>query len=339
LTRDFGSGNQNAYGGGWEYGFQRGMYSYNTMFPYNNMMESVPKAVSACLDQVKGRPFFMYLHTNDTHEPFMANEPFTTKWGNGYRDRYEGEISYVDHYFGLLLDELRKRRLLDRTLIVVTSDHGTEFGEHGFREKVLNLYEEIIRIPLIMRLPGILPARKVVRGLCQTIDVAPTILDICGLPIPEETDGRSLLPRIRGKGKAVEVVFAHTLNEKYYSYELFCARAKRYKFIRCAPFRARPDKMPGSPGKRFARLLALAEKRAGVLRELYDLKKDPGEQRNVIRDKPQIAQQLERKLNAWIRGPAYRPRKSGLRGRLRQKCQIRHSERSEESLADCGQSC
>jgi len=309
----FGVGNQNSYGGGWEYGFDRGMRSYTTAFSYNNMMELTPAVVGSALRAVTGTPFFLYLHTNDTHEPFAASEPFGSMWGGSYLNKYEGEVSYVDHYLGRIFEELAKLDVLDRTLIVVTSDHGSEFAEHGFYEKKLNLYDEIARVPLILSLPGVLPKRARIPGLCQTCDIAPTILDICSLPIPEPVDGTSLLPRIRGKRKkGWPIAFAHTHHEKWFNYEHFSARTERFKFIRCAPFNRRPERLKGNVGERFARLLATAQIRNGYCRELYDLKNDPGEQENIIASSPKIAADLERRLDRWIRSCGYRPSKSGM---------------------------
>ena len=310
----FGFGNQNAYGGGWKYGFYRGMRHYSTIFSFNNMMEGVVEPIAGCLRRVASTPFFMYIHTNDTHEPFAASEPFGSRWGSSYQNRYEGEVTYVDHCLGLILEELERLDLLDRTLIVVTSDHGTEFHEHGFLEKKLNLYEEISQIPLLMRLPGLLPSNRKVSGLCQTVDIPPTILDICGLTPPEEIDGRSLLPRIMGEDEsAPEVVFAHTLHEIIYRYEHFSARSERYKFIRAAPFAARPERMKGNVGERFARLSGIAVLKDGVWRELYDLEADPEERNNIVEEAPNLARELEGKLDRWIDRCGYTPWKSGMK--------------------------
>ena len=312
----FGFTNANPYGGGnWQYGFSRGMYHYTSIFPYNNMMELLPEHFSWTLKMAGSNPFFMYIHTNDTHEPFAASEPFGSKWGSSYINKYEGEINYVDHYFGRLLDEIRKRKLKNRTLIVATSDHGTEFSEHGFQEKKLNLYEEISRVALIFSLPSQLPKNKKIDGLCETIDIAPTILDICSLPVPEWMDGKSLLPRISKKGKPSKYVIAHTLHEAVYNYEHFSIRDDRYKFIRTTPLSKHPMKLPGKVKKReiekrFERLNSVANFKKGIWRELYDLKKDPGEKENIINLFPSIARKLEKKLNEYISSFGYLPKKS-----------------------------
>jgi arylsulfatase A-like enzyme len=310
----FGFGNQNFYGGGQKYGFDHGMRHYTTAYPPNNMMELTPDAISSALRGALGKPFFMYLHTNDTHEPFAASEPFGSMWGGSYINKYEGEVTYVDHYLGLIFDKLKELGELEKTLIVITSDHGTEFAEHGFYEKKLNLYEEIVQIPLVMALPGRLAPKTRVPGLCQTSDIAPTILDICSLPIPDSMDGESLLPRIDGKKKrGSKIIFAHTHHEKYYNYEHFSARTERYKFIRCAPFVKYPARPKHNGGHRFRRLFDVAQVKRGYTRELYDLKADPAELNNIIESKPAIAADLEKQLDAWIKQCGYTPRKSAMK--------------------------
>ena len=301
-----GFGNQNRYGGGWDYGFYRGMSHYTTIFPGNNMMEHATEPIINCLRFVDSRPFFMYIHTNDTHEPFAASEPFGSKWGPSYHNKYEGEVTYVDHYFGLILEELKRLNLHERTLVVATSDHGSEFKEHGFLEKKLNLYEEISQIPIIMALPGVLPAGKRVPGLCQTADIPATVLDICGLTAPEEMDGQSLLSRILGEDNEVpEFIFAHTLHyirNRVDQYEHFSARTKRNKLIRTVPLSPWSD--------RFKRLSEVAQLKDEIWRELYDLKADPGEQNNVIESEPDMAHELENELDKWIASCGYKPLKS-----------------------------
>ena len=306
----FGFANSNNYGGGWEYGFWKGMRHYTNIFPFNNMMELLPEAVSWAFRMAGSIPFFMYIHTNDTHEPFAASGPFGSKWGSKYVNRYEGEISYVDHHLGMILRELQKKGLEKHTLIVATSDHGTEFQEHGFQEKKLNLYEEISEVPLIFSLPSVLPHGKKIQGLCQTMDIAPTILDICSLPIPREMDGKSFLDRIIGEGESPEYVVAHTLHETIHYYEHFSIRDETYKFIRTTPICKHPLRLPKENGKRFKRLDSVASFKDGVWRELFNLKKDPLENKNIINSDSSIASRLEKVLDEYITSFDYVPKKS-----------------------------
>ena len=106
---------------------------------------------------------------------------------------YDGEIRYTDEILGRFFKELEKRGLLgnDRTLLIITSDHGEEFREHGdFLHK--RLYWETMEVPLIFYCPGIIPPGKVIKGQARLIDLAPTILDLIGIPIPEQMQGVSL---------------------------------------------------------------------------------------------------------------------------------------------------
>jgi arylsulfatase A-like enzyme len=307
-----GFGNANQYATACAMGYSRGMSFYTDMFPANNMMERCVPLVSETLRVVGKRPFFMYFHTNDTHEPFAPSEPWNSKYGSSYVNRYEGQIDYADHYLGLILAELEHLGLAERTLIVFTSDHGTELEEHGHLEKKLNLYEEILQVPLILTFPGVLPCRREVSGFAQTSDIAPTILDLCSIAIPAAMDGRSLLPQIAGRKAGIpKTIFAHTLHECMYFYEHFAARTERYKFIRTAPLIPEPRKLQSwcHIDKRFERLSGIVRKRAGVWRELYDLRADPKERENVIDRKPGVARDLENQLNAWIRRHRYAPLK------------------------------
>jgi arylsulfatase A-like enzyme len=208
---------------------------------------------------------------------------------------------------------LRELGLEERTLIVATSDHGSEFKEHSFLEKKLNLYEEISQIPLVMKLPSVIPAGKEVNGLCQTSDIAPTILDLCSLPIPDEVDGQSLVNRILGKEEnPPEVVFSHTLHETMYWYEHFSARTADYKFIRTVPLTPKPHEIKGTASERFNRLASIAQLKDGIWRELYNLKSDPKEKQNIIEAEADMARQLEEKLDQWLVSCNYKPRESEL---------------------------
>ncbi|MEM8963734.1 MAG: sulfatase [Acidobacteriota bacterium] len=184
-------------------------------------------------------PFFLLVHTYDTHSPYDAREgygqfleglepptpgfvasseyleeirksvwtdepktlpPNDMEWAKAL---YDGEIAFVDDWIGSFLAELETLGLDERAIVVLISDHGEEFGEHGsvLHEK---LYATVTRIPLIFRLPptyedvlDVSPG-QVVDDLVETIDVMPTLLDLVGLPIPAIAEGRSLLPLFRG---------------------------------------------------------------------------------------------------------------------------------------------
>jgi hypothetical protein len=111
---------------------------------------------------------------------------------------YEGEVAWVDEHVGRILRALEASGAASRTLVVVTSDHGEEFFEHAGLGHRRTLYEEVVRTPLLLRLPGVLPAGKVVRGAVSGADLLPTILELLGLPAEPTAGAASFLPLIAG---------------------------------------------------------------------------------------------------------------------------------------------
>jgi arylsulfatase len=106
---------------------------------------------------------------------------------------YYGMISENDKYIGKILDHLRESGLQDRTLVIFNADHGESLGDHGLLYKGGYMYDEVVRIPLILRAPGKVPAGKRVKALAEQIDLAATVLELLGLPKPEAMQGQSLL--------------------------------------------------------------------------------------------------------------------------------------------------
>ncbi len=182
------------------------------------------------LDQKPGKPFFLFLHLFDVHPDFDPPEPFHTMFDPDYQGKvtgkdvfhdpnirpdmdprdldhlqalYDGEIRYVDtEGIKRLVEILKKRNLLERTLIVITSDHGEEFFEHGEFGHRKNLYDTTLRIPLIFRCPKLVPGDKIVSGQVRIIDIMPTILELLKIPQGSEELGSSLAPLWRKPGAA-----------------------------------------------------------------------------------------------------------------------------------------
>jgi arylsulfatase A-like enzyme len=148
------------------------------------------------------RPFFMFLHYMDPHDPYfthpyngealarVANPNPDPAQADRYRAAYDGEIRYLDTEIGRLLDGLKTRGLYDRGLIVLTADHGEEFYEHGGWWHGLTLYDEQITVPLIVKPPG--GAGAVSQALVSSLDIAPTILALAGLAAPAAMQGQAL---------------------------------------------------------------------------------------------------------------------------------------------------
>ncbi len=171
-------------------------------------------------------PYFLYLHATDPHAPYTPPEPFRQRFApdvdpeiglidnvhdisagrkpapagtaGAFIDLYDGEIAWNDHHFGRLLAKLRELGLYDSTLIVLLSDHGEEFDDHGGWEHGKTLYGEQLRIPLVVKLPRGEAAGRRVGEIADQVDLLPTVLDVLGLEPPPGLDGRSLLPLVRG---------------------------------------------------------------------------------------------------------------------------------------------
>jgi arylsulfatase A-like enzyme len=111
---------------------------------------------------------------------------------------YDGEIAYWDYHLGQLLDRLETLNLLDNALILITSDHGEMFGEHDEWSHAGSLYEEVTRVPLVMRYSGVITAGATIDAPVYNMDLMPTILDYVGLPIGPQVEAMSLRPFIEG---------------------------------------------------------------------------------------------------------------------------------------------
>jgi arylsulfatase A-like enzyme len=134
----------------------------------------------------------------DVTERYPGTRPPTSRDLQRIVALYDGEIHYTDHNVGRLLDTLQRAGRLDDTLVVLTSDHGEEFREHGMFGHGNTLYEESIHVPLLVRFPARVAAGRAVDEPASLVDLAPTILDLCDLPVPNGTWGRSLVPLLAG---------------------------------------------------------------------------------------------------------------------------------------------
>lgn len=174
------------------------------------------------LDSRRGMPVLLYVHTMDPHVPYMPPAPFGERWGpapapghpgadprTDYREpldrerligQYDGDVAYGDQEFGRFLRELKARGLYERALIVFLADHGEEFLDHGKWLHGRSVFDELIRIPLVVKFPGGRDAGRRVAQQVQSVDVLPTVLAELGLPVPGPPviAGHPLQPVIRG---------------------------------------------------------------------------------------------------------------------------------------------
>jgi arylsulfatase A-like enzyme len=164
-------------------------------------------------------PFFLYLHTMDPHEPYEPPAPYDELWPEtltpevasryaspppGWVVRalqlYDGEISFNDEQFGRLLERLEEEGLYRDSLIVFTADHGEEFLERSALGHGQTLFEAVVQVPLLIKLPGNAHAGKVVDDPASLVDLLPTVLALLGEPIPDGLDGRNLMTAIESAG-------------------------------------------------------------------------------------------------------------------------------------------
>ncbi len=156
----------------------------------------VNDAILPWLRQRRGAPFFAWLHYWDPHEPHIAVPPYGQLFAH---DPYQGEIAYADDSLGAVLRQLEELGELERTLIVMTADHGEGRQEHREMTHAFLAYDPTIHVPLIVRVPGRRGGRRVSERV-GTVDIVPTVLDLLGLAMPAEIQGRSLVTLIDGDG-------------------------------------------------------------------------------------------------------------------------------------------
>jgi arylsulfatase A-like enzyme len=215
------------------------------------------------------RPFFLWVHYFDPHCPYEPPADFR------YRFRqapYDGEIAYTDYSLGELLAGLREAGELERTLVVVVSDHGEALGDGGELTHGLLLRESTLRVPFLMSAPGALPRGRRVTGTVSNADVAPTVLAALGLSPPERQDGQSLLPAITAGAAAGRRVYSETrLPRNVYGWSMLAGvRDDRWAWVR------------------------------GPRPELYDLRADPGETTDRHADRPDLAAELDASVDAVL---------------------------------------
>lgn len=298
------TGNAGVSGGfGYELGFDEYYYDFGR---FGGFDQSVPRALE-WVKKNKDKRFFLFLHGYDCHGQNAPPAGFDYRFApKDYDQRYTGteqeqevlreegldkgkldlrdvdvqfwrgiydeKIQRADAKFKQFLDEYQKLNLTGRTVFIVTSDHGTEFAEHGRFDHGFTLYDEQLHVPLIIKTPGP-PVGKAITDRVSSIDVMPTILELVDLDVPadarQQMRGRSLVPALKGETIARDV-FSET------DYRMFTFKRSIIA----------PDGW---------KLIYTAESQK---RELYDLANDPGEQYDLAAQASGRADELQRRLFA-----------------------------------------
>ena len=170
---------------------RRGRSIGNIQRPGN---EVVDKALP-WMDSVKDRRFFAWIHLYDPHTPYDPPEPYKTE----YKGRpYRGEVAFTDAQVGRVVSFLEERGLLDKTVIAVLGDHGESLGDHGEDSHGFFVYEAVTHVPFVVRAPFEKTDARVVDEPVRIVDLAPTMLELAGLPVPAGMSGKSLVPLMTG---------------------------------------------------------------------------------------------------------------------------------------------
>jgi len=264
------------------HGFGQGFDQYISIYSQKNWKslsnKSSPIAVVRSIEFLEHRdpdkPFFLFTYLEDPHHPYKSHGPPAQDFGRRARDRYDSEISYADAWAGFLFEYLRQKDLWDDTIVVVLSDHGEEFKEHGMSQHCKQLYVESTHVPLIVRIPGVSPTR--VKHPVAPIDVFPTLLDATGI----EHDRESL----HG------VSLFGTLEEN----QARPSRRPIFGFVR-----------PGKGDDDRSHMVLLdrwhyIRNMGSGHEEFYDLKKDPKEKRNLKKSNPRQLRKLRLLLDQFL---------------------------------------
>jgi arylsulfatase A-like enzyme len=219
-------------------------------------------------------PYFLYLHLMDPHAPYREWSPWFQPPADPARRRlmaYDSEIAYLDS----VLRDLYAAMGWDRgTILIVTADHGEEFGDHNGRGHGKTLYSEMLHVPLLLRYPETFPARRITEPV-GLIDILPTLRDLTRSAREPRDEGRSLVPLIGGAPVDAErrSLFAHLFRRDDGGRMLHSARRGRWKYIE------------GSSGERM----------------LFDLSRDPHESTNLVEASHAVAERLRSSLHDFVR--------------------------------------
>lgn len=241
--------------------------------PYKITSHTITDKTLAWISKQGRRKWFLWVHYLDPHGHYVEHPGGKSFAEPGAKpskiDLYDGEIHYTDHHLGRLFDQLGRMPGAERTIIVITSDHGDGFKEHGHENHGMALFKEMIHVPLIVYIPDVYA--RVVDGAVSPLDILPTIADVCGIDVSDlAIEGVSLVPQLfYGRDAHDRVVFSET----NYPYAQRAAVTSRYKLIK--------------------------NLQANVY-ELFALDKDPWEKKNVWNKDRRGSEEMARYLDDWL---------------------------------------
>ncbi len=259
--------------------------AFNTEIPADQVLAKWRRWLK---EQPSGsKPFFYWAHFYDPHLPYSPPEPYRSQ----HAEPYDGEVAFVDAQIGEMISDLDSLGLLDSTLVVLTSDHGEAFGEHGEHGHGLTAYHHALHVPLILSGPGIEPGR-VVSSRIGLVDLKPTLLELLGVEQSvdglEPMDGTSFAPLLDGVAEP-------------------------------APRQIYFETLLGQEDRNWAPLTGLYSGDRKLISvpnpELYDIERDPREQRNLVSAERRTYHRLDQELRDLLLGSSG-PADSGDRRQL-----------------------
>lgn len=261
-----------------DWGMDQGVDDYDNTVgkkrdPYGVTSQKLTDRSIAWIGKQGSKKWFLWTHYIDPHGRYVSH-PGETSYGESEMDLYDGELHFTDKHLGNLLDYVARSQAGQKTIVVITSDHGDAFGEHGYINHAQDLHREILHVPLIFYVPNIEP--RSISGAVSPIDIFPTFADLIGYDISSlGVEGESLVPQLfYGKDAEDRVVFAET----NYPKPLRAAVNSRYKLI--------------------------LDLKNNVSR-LWDLKKDPLEKKNVWTTDKKGYKEMRGYLNEWLERVVY----------------------------------
>jgi arylsulfatase A-like enzyme len=231
--------------------------------------KSIPEIIKLLSDEknTKGQ-FFLWSHLMDPHDQYVKHEE-SPDFGKDNRGRYDSEVWYTDMWLGKLFEFGKKQPWWDNTAIIISADHGEAFGEHDMYKHAFEVWDCLTRVPLIVKTPGAEP--KVIKEGRTHIDLAPTIMELMKLDPHEGFQGKSLVPEIYGEEEpASREPLILELSEDTNNPARRAIIEGDYKLITFESWK----------------------------KMLFNIKEDPGEEKDLAKDEPEKVKELEAKLKA-----------------------------------------
>ena len=256
-------------------------------FSDRDNIELANKRIFPWLKEYKQNNFFMYLHYMDPHDPYSPPSPYKSMFpytsDNEYSEKislYDGEIRFTDEHLKSLFAKLRDWGIYDKTMIVITSDHGEAFGEHNDERHGHTIYNELLKVPLIVKYPQNLHASRIINNQVETLDIFPTLLETAGISDSNQLEGISVASVLEQQDQnSSEYIYIDSDYDDIYVYKGII-NEKSWKYIYTEKSPLRDTEKVGHE-------------------ELYNLQSDPLELNNLMGQNIDMITTFRTKLESY----------------------------------------